>query len=218
MDADTHLKNVFVCVQVPPCACFILLVMVEIFLMPPLPGPAGCFRVSRMEGGGNISMCGGRTVQTFTVCRLYNPYLLVAGSAPWNRALPTMLMLMPPSRVGTLMLSSQTAVLNVYYYRLCVQGRRLSVDLIDDMAVELGFFFFFFFFSVTVGRDLCEGTTIDAHTQSLHIHTSSIQYSTVGAVRLLYLFDLPSNSKLLLQQENATIRNMMLKKIAQKHY
>lgn len=36
--AGTHLKNVFVHVQVPPCACFILLVMVEIFLMPPLPG------------------------------------------------------------------------------------------------------------------------------------------------------------------------------------
>lgn len=104
--AETHLKNVFVHVQVPPCACFILLVMVEIFLMPPLGGPAGCFRVSGIGEGGNISMCGGRTGQTFAVCRLYNPYLLVAGSAPWNRALQTMLM--APSRVGTLMLSSQT--------------------------------------------------------------------------------------------------------------
>lgn len=56
------------------------------------------------------------------------------------------------------------------------------------------------------------------HTHKACTYTSSIQYSTVGAVRLLYLFDLPSNSKLLLQQENATIRNMMLKKIAQKHY
>ena len=66
--------------------------------MPPLGGAAGCFRVSGIEEGGNIRMCGGRTGQTFAVCRLYNPYLLVAGSAPWNRALPTMLM--APSRGG----------------------------------------------------------------------------------------------------------------------
>lgn len=113
-------KNVFVHVQVPPCACFILLVMVEIVSMPPLPGPAGCFRVSRMGGGGNISMCGGRTEQTFAVYRLYNPYLLVAGSAAWNRALPTMLMLMPPSRVGMVMLSSQTGPFLIYIISPCV--------------------------------------------------------------------------------------------------
>lgn len=111
--ADTHLKNVFVHVQVPPCAGFILLVMVEIFLMPPLAGPAGYFGVSRMGGGGNISMCGQRTEQTFSVCRLYSPYLLVAGAAPWKQALPTMLMLMlmpvPPSWVGMLILSAQTS-------------------------------------------------------------------------------------------------------------
>lgn len=103
MYADTHLKNVFVHVQAPPCACCILLVMVEIFLMPPLPGPPRYLGVSRMGGGGNILMCGKRTEQTFAVCRLYNPYLFVAEYAPWNRALPTMLM--PQSRVGRLMLS-----------------------------------------------------------------------------------------------------------------
>lgn len=100
---QTHIfffkKCVCACASTPLCMFYIACNSGDIFNTP-LPGPAGCFRVSGMWGGGNISMCGGTTEQTFAVCRLYNPYLPGAGPAPWNRALPTMLMLMPPKQGG----------------------------------------------------------------------------------------------------------------------
>lgn len=57
--------------------------------------------------GSQKACAAGRTERTFAVCRLYNPYLLCAGSAQWNQAL-SQLMLMPPSWVGMLILSTQT--------------------------------------------------------------------------------------------------------------
>lgn len=67
---QTHIfLNVFLHVQVPPCACYILLVIVGIFLMPSLPGPGLDVLESAGLGGGggggggygrkSESMCGG---------------------------------------------------------------------------------------------------------------------------------------------------------------
>lgn len=74
MHVDTRFKNVFVYAQVSPRACYALLVIVEIFLIPSLPGLPGCFRVSGMGDGGNAaegrSMCGRRAEKTFAGCCL----------------------------------------------------------------------------------------------------------------------------------------------------
>lgn len=94
--ADTPLENVFVHVRVPPSACYILHNDADISntasrRVPGMfgsqqDGRKGKYFNMRKEGGG------GRTWQTFavSVCvracarRLYNPYLLLAGYAPWN--------------------------------------------------------------------------------------------------------------------------------------
>lgn len=52
---DTNKKNVSVYAQVLLCACYMLLVIAEIFLIPSLSGPAGCFRVSGIGEGGNMA-------------------------------------------------------------------------------------------------------------------------------------------------------------------
>lgn len=48
-------KNVSVYAQVLLCACYMLLVIAEILLIPSLSGPAGCFRVSGIGEGGNMA-------------------------------------------------------------------------------------------------------------------------------------------------------------------
>lgn len=63
---------------------FILGVMVDIFIMPPLTRPFGVLGVSRKPGDGNFSTYGQRTEQTFALCSLFSPYLSIAEPTLWN--------------------------------------------------------------------------------------------------------------------------------------
>lgn len=117
----TFKKCVCACASAPMCMFYIACNCRDIFNTP-LAGPAGYFRVSEMWEGGNISMCGGTTEQTFAARRLYNPYLLGAGPAPWKQALPTMLMLMPPSQGGNANALIPDRPFLMYIITACVFG------------------------------------------------------------------------------------------------
>ena len=95
-------KKGYACASVPMCTLFTACNGGDTVNASSLR-PAGCWGVSRVGEDGNILIHRRKTEQTFAVHCLYNPYLPLAGPAPWKRALP--MMLMPQHRVGRLMLS-----------------------------------------------------------------------------------------------------------------
>lgn len=145
-----------------------LLVIAEIFLIPSLSGPAGCFRVSGIGEGGN--MAEGGNVWQEDWADLYC-VLSVQSLSPQCRVC-----FMEPSpcnyaNVNVTELGGDTNTLipdrMCLMYFITVQGRRLSVDLIGDMAVYLRFSLN----KLTHGKPLCKWLNVDTHTHSLYFLT-----------------------------------------------
>lgn len=112
--------------QVPLCACCILLVMVNIFLMPPLPGAAGCLGVSRKWKEDYADLCCVPSVQSLSShCRACSvepsPPSHANGTEPGGDASALWIFLM--------------YIIKGHVFR----DGGFGTDLIDDMAVQLGF-------------------------------------------------------------------------------